>query len=83
MSIDISELNRKKVKKLVIRSPLTEWGISVFLKVDKLCQTQKWLCDRIGISQAYLQDLMRGRRFNQELKEKINNFLDEELLKVS
>ena len=68
---------------MVIRSPLTEWGGSVFLRVDKLCQTHKWLCDNIGISQAYLQDLMRGRRFNQDLKNRIDTFLNDELKKLS
>ncbi|MFO3691418.1 XRE family transcriptional regulator [Staphylococcus felis] len=54
----------------------TEFGLKVRTELLKRNMTNKSLADMLGISGAYLSDILRGRRDATEQKERIKKLLE-------
>ncbi|UOO46904.1 helix-turn-helix transcriptional regulator [Enterococcus casseliflavus] len=50
--------------------------LKVRIQLAKYDKTQKWLADTIGISRAYMSDIMNGKRKPDNQIEPIENALD-------
>ena len=56
---------------------LTDYGLKIKYRLLKLNITQKELCKKLGITEQYLIDILYGGRHATEMKNKIENCLDE------
>ncbi|KIH70044.1 helix-turn-helix domain-containing protein [Salinicoccus roseus] len=54
----------------------TEFGLKVRSELLKRNMTSKQLAEMLGISGAYLSDILRGRRDAEEQKKRIAKILD-------
>lgn len=45
----------------VVKYPYTEWGLHIKARLNGIERTQKWLSDTLGITAAYLSDMLKGK----------------------